>query len=643
MLFKLSPGWLGPVFVILFVTKYCGADGSEECECSITVMGPLRDQAVVFVCNAYTPEGVNYQNLDYTWLLTNTSHPSPEKTTTQLYHDNQPKLVIWSPASGDYTCLVSGPGIAAPLTCSVSLNQSVPGIDHREWPLEVRPHCVDQRAPVFKPTPEKGLALLDPRGRPSLTCTAPLLRRSQTGTKFTMELLPLENYHPQNVTEPISLDAVTTNPTTTDSGLSSLNVKSTKSPKWMKEKCDFDHDYRDHEITIEFARASRGCLGVYMCSVGVGSLLRSSTLVVFRKSASHRSTGTHSRHHTIRGKSKRDLSPLLDDDDKGNTSHHADDDEDGDDHHPHEQAEKNTIDVVWLSIGVVFMVLLTGVAVACAVVWRKKMLRHHSRYLARVTSSSKAPLFINKAFTKSESNELEEFPRKHIRFLDHIGKGTFGTVVMAETFNLQKQKKGSSSKRWQVVAIKMTLISEKTNEQLKKDFLSEVTLMKSIPVHPNIITLFASCTAHDPYLMILEYAKHGDLRKYLLNHRTERNYANAAYLAYGVDSRRTSNYYSTTCGQQPGDNKNKYEKITTDPKKYNNVPTSESELITSRDVLSFALQICRGLDHLTQNKIVHRDVAARNVLVCEHKVVKISDFGLARKVGEQDVYERTTK
>ncbi|CAG5123718.1 unnamed protein product, partial [Candidula unifasciata] len=41
--------------------------------------------------------------------------------------------------------------------------------------------------------------------------------------------------------------------------------------------------------------------------------------------------------------------------------------------------------------------------------------------------------------------------------------------------------------------------------------------------------------------------------------------------------------------------------------------------------------------------IVHRDVAARNVLLFDRHIVKISDFGLARKIGQGDVYERTRK
>jgi len=41
-------------------------------------------------------------------------------------------------------------------------------------------------------------------------------------------------------------------------------------------------------------------------------------------------------------------------------------------------------------------------------------------------------------------------------------------------------------------------------------------------------------------------------------------------------------------------------------------------------------------------QIVHRDVAARNVLVGTDRVMKIADFGLTRNVNQKDYYRRTT-
>jgi len=39
---------------------------------------------------------------------------------------------------------------------------------------------------------------------------------------------------------------------------------------------------------------------------------------------------------------------------------------------------------------------------------------------------------------------------------------------------------------------------------------------------------------------------------------------------------------------------------------------------------------------------VHRDIAARNVLVAENYVMKIADFGLTRNMHHDDYYKKTT-
>jgi len=39
---------------------------------------------------------------------------------------------------------------------------------------------------------------------------------------------------------------------------------------------------------------------------------------------------------------------------------------------------------------------------------------------------------------------------------------------------------------------------------------------------------------------------------------------------------------------------------------------------------------------------IHRDIAARNVLVADNYVMKIADFGLTRNMHHDDYYKKTT-
>jgi serine/threonine protein kinase len=49
--------------------------------------------------------------------------------------------------------------------------------------------------------------------------------------------------------------------------------------------------------------------------------------------------------------------------------------------------------------------------------------------------------------------------------------------------------------------------------------------------------------------------------------------------------------------------------------------------------------IAVGMSHLHNNNIIHKDLAARNILLTKHFEPKISDFGLSRLLADEDYYK----
>ncbi|KAJ0025548.1 hypothetical protein Pint_07953 [Pistacia integerrima] len=47
-------------------------------------------------------------------------------------------------------------------------------------------------------------------------------------------------------------------------------------------------------------------------------------------------------------------------------------------------------------------------------------------------------------------------------------------------------------------------------------------------------------------------------------------------------------------------------------------------------LLRFAIDVCKGMEYLHQNNIIHRDLKTANLLMDTQKVIKVADFGVAR-------------
>lgn len=64
--------------------------------------------------------------------------------------------------------------------------------------------------------------------------------------------------------------------------------------------------------------------------------------------------------------------------------------------------------------------------------------------------------------------------------------------------------------------------------------------------------------------------------------------------------------------------------------------------LSSLPIVSYSLQIAQGMEYLERMKIIHRDLALRNILLKNHEEIKICDFGLAQSLGSNLQYTLKT-
>ncbi|XP_060773653.1 protein tyrosine kinase 2 beta, b isoform X2 [Neoarius graeffei] len=67
--------------------------------------------------------------------------------------------------------------------------------------------------------------------------------------------------------------------------------------------------------------------------------------------------------------------------------------------------------------------------------------------------------------------------------------------------------------------------------------------------------------------------------------------------------------------------------------------TKNQNTLINVTLVLFSLQICKALVYLEGKKMVHRDIAVRNVLVASPECVKLGDFGLSRYIENEEYYK----
>ncbi|KAJ7313971.1 hypothetical protein JRQ81_005815 [Phrynocephalus forsythii] len=168
--------------------------------------------------------------------------------------------------------------------------------------------------------------------------------------------------------------------------------------------------------------------------------------------------------------------------------------------------------------------------------------------------------------------------RQHLSYLQEIGNGWFGKVILGEIF--------SDFTPAQVV-VKELRVSAGPLEQRK--FLAEAQPYRSLQ-HPNILQCLGLCTETIPFLLIMEFCQLGDLKRYL---RAQRK----------------------ADGMTP-------------------------DLLT-RDLSTLqrmAYEITLGVLHLHKNNYIHSDLALRNCLLTSDLTVRVGDYGLSHNNYKEDYY-----
>ncbi len=61
------------------------------------------------------------------------------------------------------------------------------------------------------------------------------------------------------------------------------------------------------------------------------------------------------------------------------------------------------------------------------------------------------------------------------------------------------------------------------------------------------------------------------------------------------------------------------------------------------DLIEMCAQVASGMNYLESIKLVDRNLAARNILVCDNNEVKVADFRLARIIEEEEEYVATQR
>ncbi|XP_039985273.1 inactive tyrosine-protein kinase transmembrane receptor ROR1 isoform X1 [Xiphias gladius] len=184
-------------------------------------------------------------------------------------------------------------------------------------------------------------------------------------------------------------------------------------------------------------------------------------------------------------------------------------------------------------------------------------------------------------------SKAKELPLSAVRFMEELGECTLGKIYKGHLYL-------PGMDQAQLVAIKT--LKDISHAQQWGDFQQEATVLTELQ-HPNVVCLLGVVTQEQPVCMLFEFLPQGDLHEFLI--------MRSPHSDVGCSSDEDGTVKSS---------------------------------LDHGDFLHMAIQVAAGMEYLASHFYIHKDLAARNILVGEQLHVKISDLGLSREIYSSDYY-----
>uniref|UniRef100_A0A914VH99 Protein kinase domain-containing protein n=1 Tax=Plectus sambesii TaxID=2011161 RepID=A0A914VH99_9BILA len=204
-----------------------------------------------------------------------------------------------------------------------------------------------------------------------------------------------------------------------------------------------------------------------------------------------------------------------------------------------------------------------------------------------------------------------------------IGKGHYSDVYMG-ILSLPNESIPVAVKRQQKETSAMNAAESaailKRQRQALKDELSIFAHLQSSSAggHENVLKLLGAITTiKTDFCLLTEYCEYGSMDRFLQTKWENRDFKDELVFDGNENKQVWKIQRDSNWGEDFRSRR-------------------ENGLITTSDLLWFALQIARGMQYLTDMKVIHRDIAVRNVLLKLDFTLKVADFGLSRKLKEGD-------